>query len=57
LNVHSHGDGIAAEEHDLNLLAESPKVMQVIMEVMRKEDPDHVERLEALIASMSVKLT
>jgi hypothetical protein len=55
LNVHSHGDGVAAEEHDLNLLAESPKVMQIILEVMRKEDPNHVERLEVLIASMGVK--
>jgi len=53
LNVHSHGDGIAVEEHDLNLLAESPKVMQAILEVMRKEDPHHVERLEALIANVN----
>jgi wobble nucleotide-excising tRNase len=48
LNVHSHGDGIASTEHDLNLLAETPKIMQAILEVMRKEDNDHVDRLEAL---------
>ncbi len=49
LNIHSHGDGIASSEHDLNLLAETPKVMQAILEVMRKEDKEHVERLEALL--------
>ncbi len=49
LNIHSHGDGIASAEHDLNLLAETPKVMQAILEVMRKEDKDHVERLEAVL--------
>jgi len=48
LNIHSHGDAIASAEHDLNLLAESPKVMQAILEVMRKEDASHVERLEAI---------
>lgn len=48
LNIHSHGDAIASAEHDLNLLAESPKVMQAILEVMRKEDNEHVERLEAI---------
>jgi len=49
LNAHSHGDGIASAEHDLNLLAETPKVMQAILEAMRKEDKEHVERLEAVI--------
>lgn len=49
LNIHSHGDGIASAEHDLNLLAETPKVMQAILEVMRKEDKEHVERLEAVL--------
>ena len=49
LNIHSHGDGIASAGHDLNLLAETPRVMQVILEVMRKEDKDHVERLEAAL--------
>lgn len=49
LNIHSHGDGIASPEHDLNLLAETPKVMQVIVEVMRIEDREHVERLEAAL--------
>lgn len=48
LNIHSHGDAIASAEHDLNLLAESPKIMQAILEVMRKEDNEHVERLEAI---------
>lgn len=49
LNIHSHGDGIASAEHDLNLLAETPKVMQAILEVMRKEDKEHVDRLEAVL--------
>lgn len=49
LNIHSHGDGIASAEHDLNLLAETPKVMQAILEVMRKEDEKHVDRLEAAL--------
>ena len=49
LNIHSHGDGIASTEHDLNLLAETPKVMQAILEVMRKEDEKHVDRLEAAL--------
>ena len=48
LNIHSHGDGIAPAEHDMNLLAETPKVMQAILEVMRKENKEHVERLEAI---------
>ena len=49
LNIHSHGDGIALAGHDLNLLAETPKVMQVILEVMRKEDKEHVDRLEVVL--------
>lgn len=49
LNIHSHGDGIASAEHDLNLLAETPKVMQAILEVMRKEDKEHVDRLEVVL--------
>ena len=49
LNTHSHGDGIASAEHDLNLLAETPKVMQAILEVMRTEDQVHVDRLEAML--------
>ena len=49
LNIHSHGDGIAPAEHDLNLLAETPKVMQAVLEVMRKEDKEHVDRLEAVL--------
>jgi len=32
----------------LSLLAESPKVMQAILDVMRKEDSSHVDRLEAI---------
>ena len=50
LNIHSHGDDVAAPEHDLSLLSETPKVMQVVLDVMRAEDKEHVERLEAAIA-------
>ncbi|MDP2818136.1 MAG: AAA family ATPase [Polaromonas sp.] len=49
LNIYSHGDDMASSGHDLNLLAETPKVMQAILTVMRTEDKDHVERLEAAI--------
>ena len=31
------------------LLAETPKVMQAILEVMRKEDKEHVDRLEVVL--------
>ncbi|MDE2252921.1 MAG: AAA family ATPase [Betaproteobacteria bacterium] len=51
LNINSHGDGVAPPEHDLHLLAEAPRVMKAVIEVMRKEDPNHVERMEALVAS------
>lgn len=49
LNVHSHGDGVAAAEHDLSLLSETQKVMQAILDAMRAEDKEHVERLEAVV--------
>ena len=49
LNIHSHGAGIASAEHDLNLLAETPKIMQAILEVMRTEDKEHVDRLEVVL--------
>ncbi len=49
LNIYSHGDDIASSGHDLNLLAETPKVMQAILTVMRTEDKEHVERLETAI--------
>lgn len=51
LNVNSHGDGVAPGEHDLHLLAEAPRVMTAVLEVMRKEDPRHVERMEAALAA------
>lgn len=49
LNIYSHGDDIASAGHDLNLLAETPKIMQAILKVMSTEDKEHVERLEAAI--------
>lgn len=48
-DMNIHGDGIASAEHDLNLLAETPKVMQAILEVMRREDKEHVDRLEEVL--------
>ena len=44
-NAHSHNDTIAEQGHDTELLGEAPEVLSDIMELIKKEDPGHYERM------------
>jgi wobble nucleotide-excising tRNase len=45
LDVHSHSDGIRPPEGDLVILCETPAALNDLLELMKKEDPDHFKRM------------
>lgn len=49
LHVHSHFDQVVAPEHDLSLLSEAPTVLNDLMELIEKVDPEHYQGMQSLI--------
>jgi wobble nucleotide-excising tRNase len=50
LNVCSHFDRVGDQEHDPSILAETPKVMADVMDLIRAEDQRHYDQMVALIS-------
>lgn len=48
VNAHSHNDAIAEQEHDTELLAEAPKVLSDIMDLIKAVDSEHYDRMVKL---------
>lgn len=49
LHVCSHFDRVGDQEHDPSILAETPKVMTDVMDLIRAEDPRHYDQMVALV--------
>ena len=47
-NAHSHNDAVAEQEHDTELLAEAPKVLADIMDLIKAMDSEHYDRMVKL---------
>ena len=49
LNVHSHESQIGQDEHDASILAETPQIMKLVLELIAHEDKEHYDRMLSLV--------
>lgn len=49
LHAHSHEDHIGTAEHDPSILAETPQVMKLVLELIAHEDKAHYDRMLSLV--------
>ena len=50
VNTYSHNDTIVELDHDPSLLGEAPTVLSSLLDLIKKEDPRHFERMTKLVA-------
>lgn len=50
LHTHSHEDHIGSGEHDPSILAETPQIMKLVLELIAHEDKPHYDRMLSLVA-------
>jgi wobble nucleotide-excising tRNase len=51
LHTYSHDGKIAEPEHDLSILAETPEVLNDLIEMIKAEDPKHYDQMTKLLES------
>ncbi|QQR68498.1 MAG: AAA family ATPase [Alphaproteobacteria bacterium] len=49
LNLYSHKSQIGYDEHDSSILAETPQIMRLVLELIKHEDRNHYDRMVALV--------
>ena len=49
VNTYSHNDTIVELDHDPSLLGEAPTVLSSLLDLIKKEDPRHFERMMKLV--------
>ncbi len=55
LHSYSHSDGFGGSEPNLSALAETKKVMNTILNLMKNEDCEHYTRMKRLIQTQEIK--
>ncbi|MEX8503969.1 AAA family ATPase [Leptothrix ochracea] len=53
LHTYSHFDQVAEPDHDPSVLSETPAILQELLEFIRHCDPNHYERMAALVSAVS----
>jgi len=51
VHTHSHFNEVAEPEHDLSILAETRPVLQDVLALIEKSDPEHYRHMLALVSS------
>lgn len=55
LHTHSHDDQVDAPEHDISILAETPRILSDVLELIKVEDEKHYNEMTSIIAPLETQ--
>ncbi len=55
LHTHSHDDQVGTPEHDFSILAETPRILSYVLELIKVEDEKHYNEMTSIIAPLETE--
>jgi wobble nucleotide-excising tRNase len=55
LHTHSHDDQVDMSEHDISILAETPRILSDVLELIKVEDEKHYNEMTSIIAPLKTQ--